>query len=86
MPAEFLSRNAIDTVGIFSNQWKLEQEQDEFCHSIQKYMYTRKSNCNCDLKYLQIADYCFIDKEILWGRFDNHGKQKTIIIAPKSQR
>ncbi len=30
MPAEFYSINAIDAVGIFSDNWKLKQEQDEF--------------------------------------------------------
>jgi hypothetical protein len=34
MPADFFSQNAIDAVGFFSDQWKLEQEQDEFCFSI----------------------------------------------------
>jgi hypothetical protein len=34
MPADFLIQNAIDTIGIFSDQWKLAQEQDEFCSSI----------------------------------------------------
>jgi hypothetical protein len=34
MPADFLSQNAIDVIGIFSEQWKLAQEYDKFCSSI----------------------------------------------------
>jgi hypothetical protein len=30
MPTDFLSRNAIDALGIFSDNWKLKQELDEF--------------------------------------------------------
>ena len=44
MPADFLSRNATDAVGIFSDQWKLEQEQDEFCQSIKKHMHIHVNN------------------------------------------
>jgi hypothetical protein len=33
MPSDFLSRNAIDAMRIFSDDWKLKQEQDEFCRS-----------------------------------------------------
>ena len=28
MPADFLSRNAVDAVGIFDGNWKISQEQD----------------------------------------------------------
>jgi hypothetical protein len=42
MPADFWSRNAIDAVGIFSNKWKLDQEQDEFCQCLKKHMHTHK--------------------------------------------
>ena len=64
MPANFLSRNAIDAVGIFSDNWKLKQEQDEFCQSIKKHMHTHKQTCSC--KHLEIADSCFTDGGILW--------------------
>jgi hypothetical protein len=30
MPADFLSRNAIDVAGIVSDHWNLEQKQHEF--------------------------------------------------------
>jgi hypothetical protein len=42
MPADFLSRNAIDAVGIFSDDWKLKQEQDECCQSVIKHMHIHK--------------------------------------------
>jgi hypothetical protein len=34
IPADLISRNAIDRVGIFSDQWKLAHEQNEFFTSI----------------------------------------------------
>jgi hypothetical protein len=42
MSTDFLSRNAINAVGISSDNWKLKQEQDEFCQSIRKHMHTHK--------------------------------------------
>jgi hypothetical protein len=46
---DFLSRNAIDAMGIFSDQWKLVQEQDEFCNSIKQHMHKHKTNCSCNI-------------------------------------
>jgi hypothetical protein len=46
MPADFLNRNATDAVGMFSDQWKLAEEQDEFCISITT-MHTHANKCSC---------------------------------------
>ncbi len=80
MPADYLSRNAIDVIGIFSDQWKLAQEeQDEFCT-----LYTHTNNCSC--KHLEIADSCFTDAGIFWIRIFRLDKRKTVIIVPKTLR
>jgi hypothetical protein len=43
MHADFLSRNAIGAVGIFSDNWKLKQEQVELCQPIKTtYILTNK--------------------------------------------
>ena len=34
MPADFLSRNAVEAVGIFDDNWKIAQEQDEYCEIV----------------------------------------------------
>jgi hypothetical protein len=61
IPANFLSRKAFDAVGSFSDNWKLEQVQDEFHQSTKKHMHTHKNNCKC--KLLEIADLCFKDRK-----------------------
>ncbi len=83
-PADSLSRNAIDTVGIFSDHWKLEKEQDEFCSFIKQHTHRHKAICSC--KHLEIADSCFTDNGILWRGIQRHGKQKTVIIVPQTLR
>jgi hypothetical protein len=74
MLADFLCQNAIDAVGIFSHQWKLEQERNEFCSSIKQHMHRYKTMCSC--KHLEIANSCFMDDGILWRKIQRHGKQK----------
>jgi hypothetical protein len=44
-PADFLSRNAIDAVGIFSDNLKLKQEQNELCQSIKTHSYPQTNLC-----------------------------------------
>ena len=43
-PANFLSQNTIGAIGIFSDQWILAQEQDEFCNCIKKQMHKHTNN------------------------------------------
>jgi hypothetical protein len=84
MLLDFLSPNAIDAVGIFSDHWKLEQERDEFFSSIKQHMQRHKAICS--RKHLEIADSSFMDYGILWKRIQRHGKQKTVKIYPQTLR
>jgi hypothetical protein len=81
MPTDFCSQNAIDAIGIFSDKWKLAQEQDEICSSIKKHMHMLPSNCSCT--HLEIANSSLTDSGILLRRLSQYGKQKTMIIVPK---
>ena len=83
MPADFLSRNVVDAVGIFEDNWKAEQEQDEYCQILKNHM-QKKKTCKC--KQLEEAKTCFLDKGFLWRRITRHGKQKTVLVTPKSMR
>ena len=47
-------------------------------------MHTHNNNCNC--KHLEIADSFFTDGGILWRHITRHGKQKTVLLTPKSMR
>ena len=83
MPADFLSRNAIDAVSPFDDNWKTAQEEDDYCELIKQHM-TQKSTCKC--QKLEIAKTCFMDQGLLWRRTLRHGKQRTVLIVPKSLR
>ena len=58
MPADFLSRNAIDAVGSFDQNWIAAQEQDKYCEIVKQHMAMTK-DCKC--KQLEIAKSCFMD-------------------------
>ena len=83
MPADFLSRNAIEAVGIVNGNWKIAQEQDEYCEIVNQHM-SKKKNCQC--KQLEVAKSCFMKNGILWRRLTRHGKQKTLLGTPASLR
>jgi hypothetical protein len=83
MPADFLSRNAIDAVKIFDDNWKLAQEQDEYCQIIKQHM-ERKKACQCS--QLEISKSCFMGNGLLWRRLQRLGRQSTVLVTPKSMR
>ena len=45
MPADFISRNAVDPVGIFDDNWKMAKEQNDYS-KIVKHMSVKKI-CQC---------------------------------------
>ena len=83
MPADFLSRNAVEAIGPFDDNWTAAQEEDEYCGLMKQHM-NPKSNCEC--QKLQIAKTCFMDQGLLWRRTLRNGKQRTVLIVPKSLR
>ena len=38
MQVDFLSRNAVEAVGIYEDNWKLAQEQEEYCEIVKQHM------------------------------------------------
>ncbi len=60
MRADVLSRNAIDAVGIFSDQSKLEKEKIFFSNPSKNKRTATKKDCN--YKHLEISDYCFMEE------------------------
>ena len=71
MPADFLSQNAVEAVGIFDDNWKVAQEQVEYCGIVKQHMSVKK-NCNC--KQLELAKCCFIENGLLWRRLTRYSK------------
>ena len=57
MAADFLSLIAVDVVGILDNNWKMAQNQDDYCEIVKQHM--SKKN-NCQFKQLDVAISFFI--------------------------
>jgi transcription termination factor Rho len=78
MPAKFLS------CGSNLRRLEIKARARLILQINQKHMHSHKQTCSC--KLLKIADSCFTDGGILWKRITWHGKQKTVIVTPKSIR
>ena len=77
MPADFLSRNAVDAVGQFDDNWITAQNEDEYCQNLKEQLKNLKDKSD-------IAKTCFMDDGLLWRRITKFKKQKTVLVAPKS--
>ena len=83
IPADFLSPNAVEAVGIFDDNWILAQEQDEYCQIIKQHKENKKT-CHCS--QLEISKSCFMENGLLWRQIHRHGKQSTVLITPATLR
>jgi hypothetical protein len=72
MPADFLSQNANDAVGLFSDQWKLAQEQDEFCSSMKNICTNTKPIVPANIWKLQTLASYVVDSASKEGRGTFH--------------
>ena len=57
MPADFLSCNAVEVVGIFDDNWNMAQDQDEYCRMVKQHMLVKG---NCQFRQLEVSKACFI--------------------------
>jgi hypothetical protein len=83
MPADFLSRRAIDAVLIFPDDFKLKQEQDECCQSIIKHMHTHKQTCSCT--HLEIANSCLLMEEFCEKESQDMVNRKQLLSPQKHE-
>ena len=87
MPADFLSRNVIAEIDIFSNDIPKLQHADEFATAIKKFL--QNGSLPADkpkAAYIaRIAPTCFMRHNMLWRRIHRHDMpQRTVLIVPKS--
>jgi hypothetical protein len=68
MPADFLSRNVIDSISWNNEEIQQEQQKDPLIKAIKNYLLNRElpADTKCQNVVQNFANDCFVDNEIVW--------------------
>jgi len=85
MPADFLSRNVLNEIDVFSPDLPLLQARDEFASSVIQFL--QHNQLPADKKkaayVANIAKQCFLEDGILWRRLNRHdAPNRTVLVVP----
>ena len=87
MPSDYLSRNVLAAIDVFSEDIPLIQSQDEFAKSIVLFLQhgTLPEDGRKAAYIKQVGPSCFIESGTLWRRLQRHGMPaKTVLVVPRS--
>jgi hypothetical protein len=87
MPADYLSRNAIDSINWDGNDLSEAQTKDPLIKAITEYLMNRTipSDPKCQSIVKHYAPDCFIENNIIWRRLKRHGEtSRVVIFVPQS--
>jgi hypothetical protein len=72
MPADFLSRNAMDAISSDLHSFAQEQNKDEILQHIRLYLLNRVLPDNNKIAQLvyKMAHYCFVLNGVVWKQLD----------------
>ena len=85
MPADFLSRNVLEEIDIFTPDLPMLQQRDEFAHAVTKFLQNGELPANNrHAAYVRrIAPSCFIEDSILWRRVHRFNTPpRTVLVVP----
>ena len=84
MPADFLSRNAVDAIGLDLTSFALEQDKDEFLRALRLFLLNRALPQNENLARLvtRSADDCFVQDGVVWKRLDKQHNFRPVLLTP----
>ena len=87
MPSDYLSRNVLSSIDIFSEDIPNLQKQDSFCSSILAFL--DNGSLPSDGKqaaYIKsIGPSCFLEHGQLWRRLQRHGMPtRTVLVVPRN--
>ena len=87
IPADYLSRNVLESIDIFNEDLLQLQKQDEFCCTLKKFLQNGSlPSDGSKANYIkQIGPQCFMENDILWRRMKHIGMPtRTVLIVPRS--
>ena len=87
MLADFLSRNVLEEIQVFTPQLPHLQNNDEFAHAVVSFL--QKGKLPDDKRkaaYItKVAQSCFLEDNILWRMLHHHGAPaRTVLVIPKA--
>ena len=87
MPADFLSRNVLAEIDIFTADLPDLQKNDEFADAVIKFLQLRQlPEDKSKAAYVaKVAAECFLEDNILWRRMTRHDMPaRTVVVVPKT--
>ena len=84
IPADFLSRNAVDAINLDNTALAQEQQKDEILDALRKYLLHRELSPDSRIQKVvnHLADRSFIENGVLWLRVKNETGPKVVILVP----
>ena len=84
MPDDFLSRNAVDAIGLNLKSFALEPDKDDFLGALRLFLSNRilPQNENLGRLVTRSADDCFVQNGILWKRLDKQHNFRQVLLVP----
>ena len=84
MPADFLSRNAVDSIGLDLKEFSLEQDKDEHLRALRLFLLNRTLPNNDQLSkfVVRMSDSCFVQNGVVWKRLDKQHGFRPVLFAP----
>ena len=87
MPADFLSRNVLANIDVFTPDLPQLQANDEFISNVKKFMLTRQlpTNKQKAVHVKRVGHECFIENDINWRRLNRYDAQpRTVLLLPQN--
>jgi hypothetical protein len=85
MPADFLSRNAVDAISSDLNNFAQEQNKDEILRHIRLYLLNRVLPDNNKIAQLvyKTAQDCFVLNGVVWKRLGFNLQHRSVLMVPQ---
>ena len=83
MPADFLSRNVIDSISWNNEEIQQEQQKDPLIKALKNYLLNRElpADTKCQNVVRNFANDCFVDNDIVWRRIKRQFEPSRVVIV-----
>jgi hypothetical protein len=85
MPADFLSRNAVDAINFDLSTYAREQKKDDLLRSLRLYLLNKVLPGNNQLAQLiyKMSQDCFVLDGVIWKRLGANQQHRSILLVPQ---
>jgi hypothetical protein len=85
MPANFLSRNAVDAIQFDLSTYAQEQDKDELLRNLRLYLLNKILPTNATLSQLiyRLAQDCFVLNGVVWKRLGASHQFRSVLLVPQ---